>query len=257
MVLTQASFQHQGGKKSLVLIVKDITPISNLPKEVIFAVELPFSRKAFLSQIAFALTALHTLDVPRSVQHIEQEPVQYRPLAACTVDHRLWMLSHNHCCVSLHNLTAFSYDLTGTQKHTRAEGYSKSFVSLCERLLYETRSGGSTTFAFRPKKKTTQRKKDKPRATKCEPSHAGGRGPDRASAVSRIGPLPHKHICSDAKESQCTWVKLNHQPDVATRGIPSRISKLRLLSRLKHWRKTDEGEVSVGRAECNRNKQMR
>lgn len=89
---------------------------SILPEEVIFAVKFPFPRKAFLSQIAFALAALHTLDVPRSVQHIEQEPVQYRPLAACTVDHRLWMVSHNHCCVFLRNLKAFSYYLTRTQK---------------------------------------------------------------------------------------------------------------------------------------------
>lgn len=112
------------------MLAKEITSISNLPKEVIFAIEFPFSRKAFLSQIAFALAALHTLDVPRSVQHIEQEPVQYRPLAACTVDHRLWMLSHNHCCVIfsffLHNLRAFP--LLRTQKHKSAEGYSKSLV---------------------------------------------------------------------------------------------------------------------------------
>lgn len=134
--------------------VKDIPSLFNLPKEVIFAIEFPFSRKAFLSQIAFALAALHTLDVPRSVQHIEQEPVQYRPLAACTVDHRLWMLSHNHCCVFLYNLKAFSVlSHTGTKgkKHKSAEGYSKSLVSLCERLLDEKHSGVSTTSAFRPK----------------------------------------------------------------------------------------------------------
>lgn len=103
----------------MVMIAKEITSISNLPKEVIFAIEFPFSRKAFLSQIAFALAALHTLDVPRSVQHIEQEPVQYRPLAACTVDHRLWMLSHNHCCVfspQPESLFLLSHTHTKTQK---------------------------------------------------------------------------------------------------------------------------------------------
>lgn len=104
----------------MVLIVKEISFIPDLPKEVIFAIEFPFSREAFLSQIAFALAALHTLDVPRSVQHIEQEPVQYRPLAACTVDHRLWMLSYNHCCVFLHNLRAF-FVLSHTRtKNTQA-----------------------------------------------------------------------------------------------------------------------------------------
>lgn len=41
--------------------------------------------------------------------------------------------------------------------------------------------------------------KKKTRAIKCEPSHAGGNG--RASSVSRFGPLPHKHICSEANKA--------------------------------------------------------
>lgn len=60
---------------------------SSLPKEVVFAVESSFSGKTFLSQIAFALAALHALDVPSSVQHVEQKAVQDRPLAAGAVDH--------------------------------------------------------------------------------------------------------------------------------------------------------------------------
>ena len=58
-----------------------------LPKEVVFAVQFSLSGKAFLSQVAFTLAALNALDVPRSVQNIEEEPVQDRPLAAGAVYH--------------------------------------------------------------------------------------------------------------------------------------------------------------------------
>lgn len=69
-------------------IKKRITHLSPcLPKEVIFAVQSAFSRKTFLRQITFALAALHALDVPGSVQHVEQKAVQDRPLAAGAVDH--------------------------------------------------------------------------------------------------------------------------------------------------------------------------
>lgn len=63
------------------------TLFPSLPKEIIFAVKSALSRKTFLCQITFALAALHALDVPGSVQHIEQKPVQNRPLAAGAVDH--------------------------------------------------------------------------------------------------------------------------------------------------------------------------
>lgn len=59
----------------------------SLPKEIVFAVQSPLSRKTFLCQITFALAALHALDVPGSVQHVEQKAVQDRPLAAGAVDH--------------------------------------------------------------------------------------------------------------------------------------------------------------------------
>lgn len=62
-----------------------------LPKEVVFAVKLAFSRKAFLCQIAFTFTALNTLHMPSPVQYIQQEPVQDWPFAACTVNHCLWL----------------------------------------------------------------------------------------------------------------------------------------------------------------------
>lgn len=61
------------------------------PKEVVFAVKLPFSRKAFLCQIAFTFTALNTLHMPSPVQYIQQKPVQDWPFAACTVNHCLWL----------------------------------------------------------------------------------------------------------------------------------------------------------------------
>lgn len=62
-----------------------------LPKEVVFAVKLAFSRKAFLCQIAFTFTALNTLHMPSPVQYIQQKPVQDWPFAACTVNHCLWL----------------------------------------------------------------------------------------------------------------------------------------------------------------------
>lgn len=62
-----------------------------LPKEVVFAVKLAFSRKAFLCQIAFTFTALNTLHMPSPVQYIQQEPVQDWPFAARTVNHCLWL----------------------------------------------------------------------------------------------------------------------------------------------------------------------
>ena len=61
------------------------------PKEVVFAVKLAFSRKAFLCQIAFTFTALNTLHMPSPVQYIQQKPVQDWPFAACTVNHCLWL----------------------------------------------------------------------------------------------------------------------------------------------------------------------
>lgn len=64
-----------------------LSPSQSLPKEIIFAVQSPLSRKTFFCQITFALAALHALDVPGSVQHVEQEAVQNRPLAAGAVDH--------------------------------------------------------------------------------------------------------------------------------------------------------------------------
>lgn len=63
------------------------TPSPSLPKEIIFAVQSALSRKTFLCQITLALAALHALDVPGSVQHVEQKAVQNRPLAAGAVDH--------------------------------------------------------------------------------------------------------------------------------------------------------------------------
>lgn len=60
-----------------------------LPKEIIFAVQSALPRKTLLRQVAFALAALHALDVPGSVQHVEQKAVQNRPLAAGAVDHGL------------------------------------------------------------------------------------------------------------------------------------------------------------------------
>lgn len=64
-----------------------MSPLPSLPKEIIFAVQSPLSRKTFLCQIAFALAALDALDVPGSVQHVEQKAVQDRPLAAGALDH--------------------------------------------------------------------------------------------------------------------------------------------------------------------------
>lgn len=58
-----------------------------LPKEIILAVQPALPRETLLCQITLALTALHALYVPGSVQHVEQKAVQDRPLAAGTVDH--------------------------------------------------------------------------------------------------------------------------------------------------------------------------
>lgn len=67
--------------------MKQHTPFPSLPKEIVFAVQSALSRKTFLRQVTFALAALHALDVPGSVQHVEQKAVQDRPLAAGAVDH--------------------------------------------------------------------------------------------------------------------------------------------------------------------------
>lgn len=74
-------------KKYISFNEKKHTCLTILPKEVVFAVESSFSGKTFLGQIAFALAALHALDVPSSVQHVKQKAVQDRPLAAGAVDH--------------------------------------------------------------------------------------------------------------------------------------------------------------------------
>lgn len=103
----------------------------NLPKEVVFAIEFSFSREAFLCKVTFALAALYALDVPCSVQNIKEKPVQYRPLAARTVDHRLWMCSHSYCR-GVHNLRVCSCFLSFKReegKGCNAEGCSKSVLA--------------------------------------------------------------------------------------------------------------------------------
>ena len=57
------------------------------PKEVVLTVQPPLAWEALLGQAAFALAALDTLDVPRSVQDFEQEPIDDRLLAAGTLQH--------------------------------------------------------------------------------------------------------------------------------------------------------------------------
>lgn len=84
----------------------------SLPKEIIFAVKPALPRKTLLCQVALALAALHALDVPGSVQHVEQKSVQDRPLAAGAVDHGFdWeddpaeeahTLSHTHAHARTH-----------------------------------------------------------------------------------------------------------------------------------------------------------
>lgn len=64
-----------------------VPPSRCLPKKVVFAVQSPLPRKTLLCQITFALAALHALDVPGSVQHVQQKAVQDRPLTAGAVDH--------------------------------------------------------------------------------------------------------------------------------------------------------------------------
>lgn len=80
--------QRSTNKNTTFLNWRGFLPLSwSLPKEIVFAVQSSFSRKTFFCQIAFTFAALHALDVPGSVQHVEQKAVQDRPLAAGAMDH--------------------------------------------------------------------------------------------------------------------------------------------------------------------------
>lgn len=48
---------------------------------------MPLLEETLLGEVALAVAALHALDVPLSVQHVEQEAVQDGPLAARTARH--------------------------------------------------------------------------------------------------------------------------------------------------------------------------
>lgn len=74
-------------KHKLLVMMTSVPPSPCLPKKVVFAVQSPLPGKTLLCQITFALAALHALDVPGSVQHVEQKAVQDRPLTAGAVDH--------------------------------------------------------------------------------------------------------------------------------------------------------------------------
>lgn len=57
------------------------------PEEIGFTEKLPFSRKTSFGQSGVALAALHALDVPGSVQNIQQKSVHNWPFTASTQLH--------------------------------------------------------------------------------------------------------------------------------------------------------------------------
>ena len=46
-----------------------------LLEEIVATEDLSVARKAFFGEVAFALTTLHTLGVPRPIQYAEQKPI--------------------------------------------------------------------------------------------------------------------------------------------------------------------------------------
>lgn len=59
-------------KKKKKVEIKGLYPCFDcLPEEVVLTIQFPFSWKTLLCQSAFAVAALDTLDMPRSVQNFE------------------------------------------------------------------------------------------------------------------------------------------------------------------------------------------
>lgn len=63
--------------------------LSLLPEKVHFAIELSVPGETLLGEVAVAFAALNAFGVPRSVQHVKEEPVQDGPLAAGAEDHHV------------------------------------------------------------------------------------------------------------------------------------------------------------------------
>lgn len=155
----------------------------SLPKEIIFAVKSALPRKALLRQVALALAALHALHVPGSVQHVEQKPVQDRPLAAGAVDHgsdweddprrkRTRTRSHAH-----------THTRTHTDSQARRPGIDRESAFPLPRFAWSSRvsargaaarSGVTTDFFLHASKKASKNK-TKAGETRLSSFSSGGR----------------------------------------------------------------------------------
>ena len=61
-----------------------------LPEEVIFAVDLVSLREAFITEMRLTISTTETLGMPRTIQNLQDEPVQDGLTASGTLGNGSW-----------------------------------------------------------------------------------------------------------------------------------------------------------------------